>query len=80
MTLAHARPERHKVALLGFGTVGQSVARILCTSPDGPLELGWICTRNVAKRRAGWVPSDIRWSERIDERAVRSSPRGKAGT
>ncbi len=56
-----------KVALVGFGTVGQAVARILSTTAPENLELGWICTRNAERRRADWVPPSVRWSERIDE-------------
>ena len=56
-----------KVALLGFGTVGQSVARIL-TSGDVPgIELTHIFNRQVARKRADWVPSTVTWTESIDD-------------
>ena len=52
-----------RIALFGFGTVGSSVARILVESkPDG-LELTYIFNRGVARKRVGWVPSSVVWSE-----------------
>lgn len=56
-----------RVALLGFGTVGQSVARIL-TSGDVPgVVLTHIFNRQVARKRADWVPSTVQWTESIDD-------------
>ena len=44
-----------KVAILGFGTVGSSVARILCDlKPDG-LELSHVFNRGIARKKADWV-------------------------
>ncbi len=61
-----------RVALLGFGTVGQSVARIL-TSGDIPgVELTHIFNRQVARKRADWVPSTVTWTESIED--ILSSP------
>ena len=55
-----------RIALFGFGTVGSSVARILVESkPDG-LELTHIFNRGVARKRVGWVPSSVVWSEDAD--------------
>ncbi len=52
-----------RVALLGFGTVGSSVARILVeTRPEG-LELTHVYVRSVARRRVDWVPASVQWSE-----------------
>ncbi len=62
-TLA-ARPLR--IALFGFGTVGSSVARILLESRPAGLELTHIFNRNVARKRAPWVPSSVVWSEDAD--------------
>ena len=42
-----------RVALIGFGTVGRAVAKILCESGDQSLQLTHICNRNVAKQEAG---------------------------
>jgi len=56
-----------KVAILGFGTVGSSVARILCDlKPDG-LELSHIFNRGIARKKADWVPSTVVWTEDFDE-------------
>lgn len=60
------------VALVGFGTVGSAVGRILC-DPQRParlarlLRLSHVCTRHVARRRAEWVPSEVVWTERFDD-------------
>lgn len=56
-----------KVALLGFGTVGSSVARILCDlQPDG-LQLSHILNRNVARKKVDWAPSTVVWTENFDD-------------
>ena len=62
---AIARPAR--VALLGFGTVGQSVARILCSGEMPQVQLTHIFNRNVARKRVDWVPSSVDWTESIDD-------------
>jgi len=58
-----------RVALLGFGTVGGSVARILTERPElaGRLQLTHIFNRGVARKRAGWVPASVTWTEDADE-------------
>jgi homoserine dehydrogenase len=59
-----------KVALLGFGTVGSSVARVLATSKFPGVELTHIFNRNVARKResvaAKVVPESVVWTEDID--------------
>ena len=52
-----------KVAILGFGTVGNSVARILCEHPPKGVELGCIFNRGIERKRVSWVPSRVVWSE-----------------
>ncbi len=55
-----------RIAIFGFGTVGSSVARILLESrPDG-LELTHVFNRNVARKKADWVPAGVAWSEDAD--------------
>ncbi len=54
------------VALVGFGTVGRSVAKILCERSDGLLRLTHICNRNVEGKKQPWVPSDVIWTEDFD--------------
>ena len=55
-----------KVAILGFGTVGSSVARILSDlQPDG-IELAYVFNRGIARKIADWVPSTVTWTEDIE--------------
>lgn len=56
-----------RVALLGFGTVGQAVAQILCSGAVPELRLTHIFNRNVARKVAEWVPPSVRWTESVDE-------------
>ena len=55
-----------KIALIGFGTVGRSVARILCDSPDPSLRLTHIFNRNVQRKKQDWIPSHVTWTEDIE--------------
>jgi homoserine dehydrogenase len=56
-----------KIALLGFGTVGSSVARVLSESKFHGIELTHIFNRDVARKRtsdaAKCVPSSVVWTE-----------------
>jgi len=54
------------VAILGFGTVGTSVARILSQRAPGNLRLTHVCTRDVARKRVEWLPPEVRWTEEFD--------------
>jgi homoserine dehydrogenase len=56
-----------KVAVLGFGTVGSSVARILTEHPPAGLRLAQIYNRNVQRKKADWIAPDVRWTENIDD-------------
>jgi homoserine dehydrogenase len=63
---APARP----VALVGFGTVGRAVAKILGerNADDGLLRLTHICNRNIERKKQPWVaepwiPSDVVWTD-----------------
>jgi homoserine dehydrogenase len=58
---------RARVAIVGFGTVGRSVAKILAARTDGALRLTCVCNRNVAGKRVDWLPADVRWTENFDE-------------
>src|SRR5690348_15613124 len=64
---ANASGRELKVALLGFGTVGGSAARILCDLKPCGLRLTHVYNRNVARKRADWVPSSVVWTESIDD-------------
>jgi homoserine dehydrogenase len=57
-----------RIALLGFGTVGSSVARILCERPElgDRLQLTHIFNRDVVRKRAAWVPASVTWTDDID--------------
>ena len=56
-----------KVALIGFGTVGSSVARILCERSNTHLRLTHVLNRNVARKKVDWLPSSVQWTESIDD-------------
>lgn len=62
-----AAPSQLKIALLGFGTVGRSVAKILCQDASGPLRLTYICNRNIAAKKTDSLPKHIRWTERLED-------------
>jgi homoserine dehydrogenase len=59
-----------KVALLGFGTVGSSVATVLAASKFPGIQLTHIFNRNVERKRtsaaAKNVPSGVVWTDNID--------------
>ena len=59
-----------KVALLGFGTVGSSVAKVLAESKFTKVELTHVFNRNVGRKRgsaaAKVVPASVVWTDDID--------------
>jgi homoserine dehydrogenase len=55
------------IALLGFGTVGSSVAKILCERPESDVRLTHILNRNFARKKVDWLPSAVQWTENIDD-------------
>ena len=57
-----------RVALVGFGTVGRPVAKILSErrNEDGLLHLTHICNRNVEQKKQPWVPTNVIWTEDFD--------------
>jgi homoserine dehydrogenase len=58
-----------RVALLGFGTVGSAVARILVERPElsSRLRLTHVFNRGVARKRAEWVPASVAWTDDADQ-------------
>src|SRR5664279_1455341 len=57
-----------RIALVGFGTVGRAVARLLQARGDQhSLQLTHVCNREVARKKADWVPSDVMWTEDIEQ-------------
>jgi homoserine dehydrogenase len=55
-----------RIALFGFGTVANSVARILVESKPQGLELTHVYSRSLARRRVDWVPSSVTWTDDAD--------------
>src|SRR5580704_3942859 len=60
-----------KIALLGFGTVGSSVAGVLAASKLPGIELTHIFNRDVERKRASdaarHVPGSVIWTENFDD-------------
>ncbi len=61
-----------KVAILGFGTVGSSVARILLEGPAAAeLALTHVYNRDVARKRVEWVNASVhgpvQWTQDVSE-------------
>lgn len=60
-----------KVALLGFGTVGSSVAKLLAERKLPGIALTHVYNRSVARKResaaAKYVPATAKWTENIDD-------------
>ena len=55
-----------RVAILGFGTVGSSVARILVDSRPRGLALSHVFNRGVERKRADWAGPQVIWTEDLD--------------
>ena len=55
------------VAIVGFGTVGSSVARILSENCPAGLRLTHICNRNIQRKQVDWLPGTVRWTENIED-------------
>lgn len=58
---------RLKIGLIGFGTVGRSVAKILLQDSGGPLLLTHVFNRGIKKKKVGSPKMNIRWTENIDD-------------
>lgn len=54
------------MALIGFGTVGRAVAKILCDLDRGSIRLTHICNRNVERKKQAWVPQDVIWTDDVE--------------
>lgn len=70
---AHKKAEQTsacRVALIGLGTVGRPVAKILWEMHDSSLRLTNICNRNIEKKKQAWaqskVPSDVIWTGDVE--------------
>jgi homoserine dehydrogenase len=56
-----------KVAILGFGTVGSSVARILSEHPPQGITLSCVFNRGIERKRVSWLPSSVCWTEDFEQ-------------
>ena len=54
-----------KVAIVGFGTVGQAVARLLIGDKHKGLQLTHIANRNVGRKKVDWIPSSVVWTDEM---------------
>lgn len=59
--------QKIRVGLLGFGTVGQSVAKILCDGHVPGIQLSHIFNRRIAAKRVDWVPAATVWTDKVDD-------------
>ncbi|MDE3155139.1 MAG: homoserine dehydrogenase [Acidobacteriota bacterium] len=63
---APSRPSRAcRVGLLGFGTIGQAVARSLCERPRAGLRLTHILSGGGSRQKPAWLPADVCWTPEI---------------
>jgi len=60
-----------RVAIVGFGTVGRSVAKVLSSGIHPALQLATVCNRGVERKKVDWVAQDVLWTD--DFEAVISS-------
>jgi homoserine dehydrogenase len=57
-----------KIALVGFGTVGSSVARLLSTrNGELPFQLTHVYNRDVARKKVDWVADDVLWTDEFED-------------
>jgi homoserine dehydrogenase len=61
------RPSPLNIGLVGFGTVGRAVARLITERRDGLLRVTHIYNRRVAAKRVEWLPPEVCWTERFDD-------------
>src|SRR5688572_329077 len=55
-----------RVAIVGFGTVGRSVAKVLSSGIHPSLQLTGVCNRGVERKKVDWVPAGVDWTDSID--------------
>jgi homoserine dehydrogenase len=60
------------VAILGFGTVGRALAKLIGDAPQCGVTLTRIVNREIERKRVEWVPDTVQWSEALDD-AVRAT-------
>jgi homoserine dehydrogenase len=62
-----------RLAILGFGTVGQAVARLVLAQHAGTLQLTHVCNRGVERKRVPWMPDGVVWTDDV-ERVLADRP------
>lgn len=55
------------LALLGFGTVGRAVARLVTDRTDGLVSLTHVYNRGIERKRVDWLPAETIWTDDIEE-------------
>ncbi|SVE32363.1 uncharacterized protein METZ01_LOCUS485217, partial [marine metagenome] len=60
------KKSNYKVALLGFGTVGSAVARILSDGSRKHLRVTHVCNRNIEQKRVEWLSEGVTWTDDIE--------------
>jgi len=55
------------VAILGFGTVGQSVARLLLQKHADRLVLTHVFNRAVERKKVDWIPDAVVWTDDVGQ-------------
>jgi len=64
----HRAERQQRIALVGFGTVGGAVARLLHDRRGHhPLRVTHICNRNVTRKKAGWVGREVVWTDDLQQ-------------
>jgi len=67
LATSHPRATRKlKVALLGFGTVGSAVAKLLSQDSRCPFVLTQVFNRDVKRKKVDWLP-DVHWTQSVSE-------------
>ncbi len=57
-----------KIALVGFGTVGSAVVRLLnVRNGELPFQLTHVHNRDVARKKVDWAADDVHWTEEFDD-------------
>lgn len=59
-------PQSSRIAVLGFGTVGRSVAEILSYTPDPRLRLTHVFNRDVERKRVSWTGDTVHYTADFD--------------
>jgi len=55
-----------KVALLGFGTVGSAVAKLIRQDRHSPFVLTHVFNRDVHRKKVDWLP-DVHWTQDVND-------------